>query len=460
MPMIRVFRHYIPRWLLLLLLSEYFHLVAATYVGFYIFCRYIGAGQPGPGQLLLGAVAYGAVMLLAMSFMGLYQRGLRDSFFGLQLRLLLSAAVCLMLMPVCYHVAPDLFPEARVILAALVVSLLSIAAYRLTFDLAIQHSPLRCRMLVVGMGPHAARLLKLRRRTDLPGQYLVGFVPVPGQTPCFNTRRLITDQTPLGQLCREHRVDELLVAVEPGLPGPPPEQIRACEARGVKVTDSLSFFEHHTGRVIYDQRIPLQDQLGRASELTRGLRRTLDLVAGALLGLLALPVLLVAALAIRLDSPGPVFYRQRRVGRHGAAFVMWKLRSMYIDAEEHGPRWAAQQDHRVTRVGRLLRALRIDELPQLLNVLRGEMSLVGPRPERPEIVMNLLESIPCYSLRHLVKPGITGWAQICYPYAATVDSARDKLEYDLYYIKNRSLFLDLTVLLQTIQVVLWRKGAR
>ena len=459
MSMIRVFRHYIPRWLILLWLSEFFHLVVASYVGFFIYCRYIGARHPDPGQMLAGAVAYGVVMLLAMCCMGMYQRGLRDSIFGIQLRLLLSAAACMLAMPLFYLLAPGIFPEAKVILAALVVSLLSIAAYRLTFDLAMQHTPLRSRILVVGMGPHAARLLKLRRRTDWRGQYLVGFVPIPGQTASFATRRLITENKPLQQLCREQQVDELLVAVEPGMSGPAEEEVLACKALGVKVIDSVTFFEHRTGRIMLDGPVPL----GRTSPSPRVrlLRRILEVVASLALGLLALPVMLLAALAVKLDSPGPVLYRQKRVGKHGAPFEMWKFRSMVVDAEsDQAPRWAEDGDERVTRVGRILRELHIDELPQLFNVLRGDMSLVGPRPERPEFVMGLLSSVPCYALRHRVKPGITGWAQICYPYAATVDSAGDKLEYDLYYIKNRSLFLDLTILFQTIQVVLWRKGAR
>ena len=461
--MIRVFRHYIPRWLLLLWLSEFFHLVVASYVGFFIYCRYIGASSPDPGQMLAGAMAYGVVMLLAMSSMGMYQRGLRDSIFGIQLRLLLSAAVCMLAMPLLAVLAPGVFPEARVILAALVVSLLSIAAYRLTFDLAMQHAPMRSRILVVGMGSHAARLLKLRRRTDWRGQYLVGFVPVPGQTAAFATRRLIADDRPLRQLCREHQVDELLLAVEPGQPGPAPDEVQACEAMGVRVIDSVSFFEHRTGRIMLDARY--LDGTWRCPDRSPRLRRALDVVVGLALGLLTLPVMLLAALAVRLGSPGPVLYRQRRVGVHGEPFVMWKFRSMREDRADddepdEDPRWTDCDDTRVTRIGRILRELHIDELPQLYNVLRGDMSLVGPRPERPEIVMGLLSSVPCYALRHQVRPGITGWAQICYPYADSVDSASDKLEYDLYYIKNRSLFLDLTVLFQTVQVVLWRKGSR
>ncbi len=458
--MIRVFRHYIPRWLILLWLSEFFHLVVASYVGFFVYCRYIGARHPEPAQMLAGAVAYGVVMLLAMCCMGMYQRGLRDSFFGIQLRLLLSAAACMLAMPVFYVVAPGIFPEAKVILAALIISLLSIAAYRLTFDLAMQHAPLRSRILVVGMGPHAARLLKLRRRTDWRGQYLVGFVPIPGQTASFATRRLISDNKPLRQLCRDHRVDELMVAVEPGMTGPSQNEVQACADQGVSVIDSVSFFEHRTGRIMLDAPQPL-GAWAAPTPWVSALRRTLDVAASLALGLLTLPVMLLAAVAVRLESPGPVLYRQKRVGKHGEPFVMWKFRSMLADAEsEQGPCWTEQADERVTRLGRVLRELHIDELPQLYNVLRGDMSLVGPRPERPEFVMGLLSSVPCYALRHQVKPGITGWAQICYPYAATVDSASDKLEYDLYYIKNRSLFLDLTILFQTIQVVLWRKGSR
>ncbi|MEQ8494877.1 MAG: exopolysaccharide biosynthesis polyprenyl glycosylphosphotransferase, partial [Gammaproteobacteria bacterium] len=189
-------------------------------------------------------------------------------------------------------------------------------------------------------------------------------------------------------------------------------------------------------------------------------KRILDILASLLLLLGTLPVMLVTAVAIFLESGGPVLYRQERVGHRGKLFMLYKFRSMRQDAEAGGAVWARQNDTRVTRVGAFIRKTRIDELPQLLNVLKGDMSFVGPRPERPEFVTELARAIPYYELRHYVKPGITGWAQILYPYGASINDAREKLQYDLYYLKNYSIFLDINILLQTVQVILWGKGAR
>ncbi|WP_201727510.1 sugar transferase [Acidocella sp. C78] len=189
-------------------------------------------------------------------------------------------------------------------------------------------------------------------------------------------------------------------------------------------------------------------------------RRGRDLIAGSALLVLTLPVTVVAAGLIKLDSPGPVFYRQTRVGQHGKIFTLLKFHSMRVDAERDGPRWASVGDPRVTRVGRFLRLTRIDELPQLLNVLRGDMSLIGPRPERPHFVDQLAEVVPNYQSRHEIPPGITGWAQVNYPYGASVEDARHKLSYDLYYLRHRSRGLDFRILLRTVRVVLFGIGAR
>jgi exopolysaccharide biosynthesis polyprenyl glycosylphosphotransferase len=197
------------------------------------------------------------------------------------------------------------------------------------------------------------------------------------------------------------------------------------------------------------------------ARLSNAAKRVLDTAVALLLLLLTLPLMIMTAVLVRLDSPGPVLYRQTRVGLHGETFTLLKFRSMAIDAEAGGaPRWATQQDPRITRVGNIIRPMRIDELPQLINVLRGEMSLIGPRPERPQFVDELARIIPFYRERAYVKPGITGWAQVNFPYGASVEDAVQKLSYDLYYVKNRSLLLDLLILLATIRVILFREGAR
>jgi sugar transferase (PEP-CTERM system associated) len=234
--------------------------------------------------------------------------------------------------------------------------------------------------------------------------------------------------------------------------------------KGVKVVELPNFFEREYRQVMLESLNPSWVVLGdgfRQGIVADFIKRLFDLVVGIALLPITLPIVLVAALAIYLEDGFPVLYRQKRVGRGGCVFTLYKLRSMRVDAECGGtPHWASPNDDRMTRVGRFIRKWRIDELPQILNVLRGEMSFVGPRPERPYFVDQLTRQIPYYALRHGAKPGITGWAQVRYQYGASVDDAIEKLQYDLYYVKNRSLFLDLAVMMATVEVVLWGRGAR
>ena len=234
--------------------------------------------------------------------------------------------------------------------------------------------------------------------------------------------------------------------------------------RGVRVFDELGFWEQHLGRINLDRVdarwLTFADGFS-SGRLSAGLKRVTDIGISLAVLILTLPLMLITALLIKLDSPGPVFYRQERVGLHGQAFTVLKFRSMSVDAEAGGrPRWASRHDARVTRVGGFIRSTRIDELPQLLNVLNGEMSFVGPRPERPHFVEQLAQIIPFYHERSYVKPGITGWAQVNFPYGASIEDARQKLSYDLYYVKNRSLLLDIMILFSTVRVILFREGAR
>jgi len=247
--------------------------------------------------------------------------------------------------------------------------------------------------------------------------------------------------------------------------GFPMHEFLECRLAGIDIIELPSFLERETGKVRLDVLNPSWIIFGegfRASQVERWLERGFDLVAGCVLLMLALPIMFATAIAIMIEDgwKAPVLYRQRRVGQHGHVFDVLKFRSMSVDAERTGAAWAVKDDPRVTRVGALIRKTRIDELPQLGNVLRGEMSFVGPRPERPEFVEQLEERIPYYRERHSVKPGITGWAQLCYPYGSSERDALEKLQYDLYYVKNRSLLFDLAILVQTVEVVLWGKGAR
>jgi exopolysaccharide biosynthesis polyprenyl glycosylphosphotransferase len=260
---------------------------------------------------------------------------------------------------------------------------------------------------------------------------------------------------------RAARIWAVIAADPVGIPEP---VRRRCGAAGIRVLSEAEFLERRLARVDIE-RLP-SSWLARSNAAHEGaveaaLRRAIDIVLGLALVLATLPVLLATALAIKLDSPGPVFYRQERVGRGGRVFMLFKFRSMVVDAEVAGaPVWASKRDSRVTRVGRFIRLTRIDEIPQVLNVIRGDMAFVGPRPERPAFVKKLGQLIPHYDDRAIVKPGITGWAQVNYPYGASVEDARMKLAYDLYYVQRRSLFLDLLILVATVRVVLFQEGSR
>jgi sugar transferase (PEP-CTERM system associated) len=259
-------------------------------------------------------------------------------------------------------------------------------------------------------------------------------------------------------------VNEVIVAVREQRGGVLPlRELLDCRSHGVRVRDQTAFYENVCGEFPIDSLKASWLIYGQGFEqgFARAFaKRCLDLAASFVLLLLATPVMLLTALAIRLESPGQVIYRQKRVGQNGVPFMVMKFRSMRNDAERDGvARWAVQNDPRITRVGRLIRKTRIDELPQLLNVFRGEMSLVGPRPERPDFVAQLKQQIRFYDLRHSVKPGLTGWAQVRYNYAASVEDSQRKLQYDLFYVKNHSLLLDLRILLETVRVVLRGEGA-
>jgi sugar transferase (PEP-CTERM system associated) len=294
----------------------------------------------------------------------------------------------------------------------------------------------------------------------------MGFYPasaeVQGEIPAAG---VLDRRTGLAELVREHGVGEIIVAVREQRGGMlPMDELLACRTQGVTILDLAAFYERTRAEVPIDSLKASWLVYGTGfvqGPLRRLAKRSFDIVSSSVLLVLASPVMLVAAIAIKLDSAGPVLYRQERVGLAGRGFMCIKFRSMRTDAERDGvARWATKNDSRVTRVGAFMRKTRIDELPQLLSVLNGEMSMVGPRPERPSFVAQLREQIPFYDLRHSIKPGLTGWAQVRYSYGASLDDARRKHQFDLYYVKNNSLFLDLLVLIETVTVVLFREGAQ
>jgi sugar transferase (PEP-CTERM system associated) len=343
------------------------------------------------------------------------------------------------------------------------------ALNRLIFLRLVDMNALKRRLLVLGVGTRAARIgtllvqdESLRRKFQLVGYLAPTKTPHHPHVP---REKLLEHNGSLLAIASRYAVDEIVVAIRDRRNGGLNiDELLECKLDGIEVKDVSSFFEHETGHVQLDSLNPswmvFSDGFRRTSAKSTA-KSVFDVSVSLLLLTLTLPVTLLTALLIVLESGFPVFYRQERMGECGQVFGVLKFRSMRQNAEQAGvPQWAKQNDNRVTRVGRVIRKLRIDELPQIINVLKGDMSFVGPRPERPYFVQQLASQIPFYLNRHTVKPGITGWAQIRYPYGSTVDDAMYKLQYDLYYAKNHSLFLDLIILFQTAQVVLFGKGAR
>jgi sugar transferase (PEP-CTERM system associated) len=323
----------------------------------------------------------------------------------------------------------------------------------------------RTRILIFGTGA-VARAVGISLTAANPHAQIIGYFAGPNEAePQVPLAEIIASTDSLIETARRMDVAEIVVALPERRGGSMPlRQLLDCKLYGINVVDISSYFERTLTQINIDHVNPgwLIFGDGFNQGLIRSLvKRAFDLIFSALLLLLSLPLMLAAALWIKLDSPGPVLYQQQRVGLNGKIFRVIKFRSMRADAEKDGkPRWASIGDDRVTKVGRFIRKLRIDELPQLVNVLRGEMSLVGPRPERQFFVDELIVKIPYFAVRHSVKPGVTGWAQVRYEYGSTVEDSIEKLQYDMYYVKNHSLFLDLLIILETVAVVLTGKGAR
>ena len=321
------------------------------------------------------------------------------------------------------------------------------------------------RVLVLGTGVDAASVERSLASMARSGVSFVGFYPCATSSDVAVPKQaLLPSSVPLELLVESLRVDEVIVAVREQRGGTVPlSELLSCRLRGVRITDLAGFFERMSGEVRVDALKASWLIYGdgfRQGWARRVVKRCFDLFAAMLLLVVGIPTMLVTALAIWLDSPGPILFFQERVGLGGRAFRVIKFRSMKIDAEEDGkPRWASSNDRRITRVGRFIRKTRIDELPQIFNVLKGEMSFVGPRPERPYFVSKLTDQIPFYGARHTLKPGLTGWAQVRCSYGASIEDTARKLQYDLYYVKNHTLFLDLAILVRTIKVVLSGQGA-
>ncbi|NQD37558.1 TIGR03013 family PEP-CTERM/XrtA system glycosyltransferase [Permianibacter sp. IMCC34836] len=465
--MVRIFNHYIPKALLLLGLIEVLALFFSLQLG--VELRFggdvISSTHLTNIPLEYKAGVFTVVLMLMLMAMGLYQRHQRDSFRMLMLRMAWTYVLSLPLLLTVFYLFPEVYVGRGAFALTIAVSFVLLGIIRFFYQQFASASILSRRVLVVGSGKLAQALERLRRRSDWHGTTLIGFLHLRGDHDEVEAERLIRSEKPIAEVCADYGADEIVIAVEDNRKNFPTEEIIDCKLRGIQITELASFFEQRTGKIHIDAWSPGRMLFldGFDNNIFRVMtKRLFDIVMASIALILALPVMMLLVVIVRHESRwrDPSIYKQVRTGQHGQPFTLYKFRSMVVDAEKNGAVWASKNDPRVTRVGAFMRKTRLDELPQLWNVLKGDMSFVGPRPERPEFVEQLSHKIPYYAMRHRVKPGITGWAQVNYPYGDSEADTREKLQYDLYYIKNYSLFLDLTILVQTAEVVLWRKGSR
>jgi sugar transferase (PEP-CTERM system associated) len=417
-------------------------------------------------NVIVPALVFAVVMVGLNAAFGLYRRDRPVPFGEYVLR---QAAALLIGLPIAYvssHILPGGLVFQQAFVPVVLIALGGLLAVRQIMASPVARMLLPYRVLVLGTGPEALAVETSLEVTNPPGLELAGFYPlekVPVRS--IAASRIVSKHLTLEETVKHLGIEEIIVAVREQRGGVLPlRALLECRLSGVQVTDLPRFFERVHGRVPIESLKASWLIYGKGFRQTwlRGfVKRGFDIIATMVLLLIALPIMVVIAFLISLDGGTPIIYRQERVGCRGQRFTLLKFRSMTKDAEKDGQAsWASINDSRITAVGRFMRRTRIDELPQLINVLKGEMSFVGPRPERPPFVATLTEKIPFYAIRHSVKPGLTGWAQVRYTYGGNVEESVKKLEYDLYYVKNHSLLLDLLILLKTVRVVLLGEGAR
>lgn len=471
---IRIFRQHIPYHVALLVVFEYIAMVVAVYLGCMIRFSWTDGVWPYFSEVLPGAHLYAAINLLCMIAMGAYRPRSNEGITGSVLRSMVAIfLIGTAILSLCFYLFPSLqIYFGRGVLAIVsILALTFIASLRWIFRRATGVSALHWQVLVIGAGNKAKRLADLlNNRADEKDMKLVGFWPVTADDHKVPVENIVTKSGSLYQFCMANKIQEIVVAVDErrrtDQGGFPLDELLDCKLDGIYVTDDLSFLERESGRLDIRSLSPgwlvFSDGFS-FSPMRDLLERIFDIVASCLLLIVTWPFMVLAAIAVKLEEGirAPLIYSQERVGYGGQIIRVHKFRSMRTDAEKDGKAvWAQKNDSRVTRVGNFMRQTRIDELPQIFNVLKGEMSFVGPRPERPQFVEDLAQQIPYYKERHRVKPGITGWAQLCYPYGASVQDAEEKLKYDLYYIKNHSLLFDLYILVRTVEVILLGNGVR
>lgn len=470
MTSVRVFRSYLKTPFLILLSIEVCLIFFSVYISSYLlFINNPNSFLSMVDTLWIQASILAVITPVVMLATGLYQGHIREGMAGILLRLLISLSAASVLVALLFYLFPGLYLGRGIMLLAGVLSFFVIGTLRAIFFELVDSETFKKRILVYGAGNTAQQIdSRLRRKSDRRSFIIVGYILLEHQKQlqAVDDRKIVKPAVSLFQYAQENNIDEIVVATSDIRAEIPVDDLVECKLNGIDVVDILSFFEREVGQIrvdILDPRWLVFSSGFRQSKMNDNIKRLFDLVSSFILLAVASPFMILTVIAIKIEEglSAPVFYHQVRVGKNGAHYKVYKFRSMRTDAETAGKAvWATKTDSRVTRVGSFIRKTRIDELPQIYNALNGTMSFVGPRPERPEFVETLAKEIPYYHDRHLVKPGITGWAQLMYPYGASVQDSYQKQLYDLYYIKNQSIFLDFLILLQTVEIVLFGKGAR
>jgi sugar transferase (PEP-CTERM system associated) len=462
--MIRLFKHYIPYAVIFLALVDFCLLVAAAETAWVIRANQIGMQVDYIGNRFGQLFTFAASVQVAAMAVGVYGPDALQSLRFAIARLLVAVSLGVIFQSVMAFALPGMTLWRSNSLYAMGLAFVYLAFSRAMLGSLVGGEGFKRRLLVLGAGKRAQRIKELEAKRG-SGFVVVGYIAMN------ENKRVIPEAINrdaiynLADFVVKMGASEVVLALEERRNAIPLDDLLRIKTTGVHVNEISSFLERETGRVDLDSVNPswliFSDGFSSGRRLSGIAKRLFDVIASTILLLITMPIVIVFAILVKLESKGPAFYRQIRVGLFGQPYSVLKLRSMRQDAEVAGKAvWAEKDDPRITFIGKFIRKVRIDELPQTWNVLKGEMSFVGPRPERPEFVADLEQQLSYYAERHMVKPGITGWAQINYPYGASIDDARHKLEYDLYYAKNYTPFLDILILLQTIRVVLWPEGVR
>lgn len=462
--MIRLFKHYIPYPLLFLGILDVLLLIAAAEISWIFRASQIGMNAGSIYDRPAPIISFALALEIAMIAVGVYGTEALQSLKFAAARILVAISLGVIFLSVMAFILPGVTLWRSNSLYAMILSIVLLMTVRTMLGTILDSDVFKRRLLILGAGPRANRIAELENRPE-SGFIVSGYVDMNEGGAMVETAINRADIEDLPQHVIDLEVSEVVLALEERRNSLPVADLLIIKTTGVHVNDMSSFLERETGRVDLDSVNPswfiFSDGFSSGRRISTAFKRSFDIVLSMLLLFFTGPIILLFAVLIKLESRGGAFFKQERVGLYGQKFNILKLRSMRADAEAAGKAvWASENDPRITKVGSFIRKVRVDELPQAWSVLKGEMSFVGPRPERPQFVDDLQTKMPFYAERHIVKPGITGWAQINYPYGASIEDSRHKLEYDLYYAKNYTPFLDILILLQTIRVVLWPEGAR